>query len=174
MTCTGTKHGDANAYWNWKCRCPEARADALRAAKRYKYLRANGAPASQTRFVPAEPYRRRVRALARMGWPQREIMSRLGRSPNRRASGGTGSFLGGQRISRENAAQLGRLYDELCMVPGPSAWTRTYAARQGWPGPLDWDNIDDLDEVPYAQRVEAVRREQRLEYDRARKRKVPA
>lgn len=43
-------------------------------------------------------------------------------------------------VTRDRIADLFRSH---AMVPGPSVRARTWALKQGWVGPLAWDDLDD-------------------------------
>lgn len=89
--------------------------------------------------------RRRLQALAAIGWSQMEIARRY-----------DGHFVSLASIARGAQSQVGprlhRLittaYDDLAMTPGPHNRTRLDAARKGWAPPLAWDDIDDPNEIP--------------------------
>lgn len=99
--------------------------------------------------VPLVPYyshhgvdstgtRRRVQALAWMGWPCREIAARAGtteRSLHR-------LIRPDRRISAALAARVAAVYEELCMTPGPSRITASKARGAGHAPPLAWDGVD--------------------------------
>ena len=86
--------------------------------------------------------RRRLQALAAIGWSQMEIARRY-----------DGHFVSLASIARGAQSHVGprlhRLittaYDDLAMTPGPHNRTRLDAARKGWAPPLAWDDetIDD-------------------------------
>ena len=89
--------------------------------------------------------RRRLQALAAIGWSQMEIARRY-----------DGHFVSLASIARGAQSHVGprlhRLittaYDDLAMTPGPHNRTRLDAARKGWAPPLAWDDIDDPNETP--------------------------
>lgn len=97
-------------------------------------------------LVPAIGARRRVEALARLGYTRADLSRRLGKHRDwiRKVTSNT-------LIQRETFEIIAALYEQLCMTPatGPLAnRTRTWATRQGWPPPLAWDDIDNPDERP--------------------------
>lgn len=53
------------------------------------------------------------------------------------------------RVHIDNRDAVARIYDQLCMTPGPSDHTRRRALAKGWAPPLAWDDID-LDTKPSA------------------------
>lgn len=87
--------------------------------------------------------RRRVQALAVLGWPQCEVASRADVNPKTLSR-----VLTQQTMLARNAAAIAKVFDELQMTPGPSRWVRQRAARKGWVPPLAWDDPDNPDEVP--------------------------
>lgn len=110
--------------------------------------RRDGKPAHHEVNVPGVGTRRRLRALMRIGWPPVELSARLGKDPH---------FVynklhqPGSWVRRSTHDAVAALYRELCMIPGPSERTRRAAEKRGYPGPIDWDNID-LDEAPETER----------------------
>lgn len=83
--------------------------------------------------------KRRLQALATMGWTRVEIARMLGlRSP-------TTQFGRSGEVRAFVAQQVMALYDELSTKPGPSNRIREYARGKGWLGPHWWDDdtIDD-------------------------------
>lgn len=94
--------------------------------------------------VGAEPTRRRLRALARIGYSLTTLSDRTGvklttlsmiRSRN-------------ERCTAVVANAVTDIYNKLHMTPGDNADATHYATTHEWPAPLAWDNIDDLDETP--------------------------
>lgn len=110
--------------------------DAQRAYRKRLYL------AGGSLMVDAEGSRRRVRALAAIGWSFAELGRRLG--------GVTGEAIGNMTLQRvvhrDTAARVSELFEALCMTPGPSTITRRRAEAKGWAPPLAYDDID-VDEV---------------------------
>lgn len=134
---------------------------------------------------------RRIRALNRWGYTREQIAARAGWSRSALTR-----LLEQDVIYRETAATVARVYRDIVAsgIPGRSLKTRRRAEAAGWPGPLDWDDIDNPDEVPRCLIEEAhaealgmqkliVKREQKRqvraswteeqwEAERARKRKI--
>lgn len=137
-----TRHGDANAYANAGCRCPDARADRARKIKQWRYDRAHG----RTYRVPALGARRRLRALMAIGWDMRTVAAMLGRHD--RLDGIVRSNSTQQTVTRALDRRIRVLYDRLSATPGPSEFARGAARTHGYAPPLAWDNIDDPDEQP--------------------------
>lgn len=96
--------------------------------------------------LPATGTRRRLQALAALGWPSAEIAARLGVSDAAVIARTSSS----RTVDRTNAARIRRVYDELSMTVGPSSITRKRALAKGWVPPLAWDDdsIDDPSAEP--------------------------
>lgn len=92
------------------------------------------------------PARRRLQALAAIGWPHAELAALSGVAVM------TLSYLrSGTRIEHTTPRTdraVRDLYDELSMTPGPSDRVRRDALARGWAPPLAYDDIDDLSEEP--------------------------
>lgn len=94
--------------------------------------------------VGAEPFRRRVHALAAIGWSLEALAQE---------SGVGFSTLGmissrNERVSAKIANVIADTYDRLHMKPGPNSAVAKEARRKGWLPPLAWIDIDDPDERP--------------------------
>ena len=96
-------------------------------------------------FIPAEASRRRLQALAAIGWSLGALTERFG-VPTMTLSVIRGGKT--ESIQPAVAARIREMYAEAHMDPGPSARTRTLAAEDGWAPPLAWNDIDDPDETP--------------------------
>lgn len=129
--------------------CAACRAYQRAEMARYRIARIVGGP----RLVPAFGVHRRVRALARMGWSQDAVARRLGILPERFKK-----VMGHAECRRELAEQVAALYRELFDQPGGNSWAKANAERRGWPGPMDWDDPDNPDEVPLCE-IERAHRE---------------
>lgn len=96
---------------------------------------------SKWEMVDTPGVRRRLQALAVMGWPQRMVCARAG----------VGSNIGTLHRGHITAVTFGKIaavYEELWNVPGPSKQAATMARNAGFAAPMDWDDIDDPCEVP--------------------------
>lgn len=162
--CTAERHGDtATAYRYYGCRCAGAREARRLYAKRLRDGR--HVPA----LVESLGVRRRLHALAAIGWSAEDIAVRLGKSR---------CAVSRLRNSRDRfvlcsvAESVRRIYDELSMTPGPSSSARTRARRKGWPPPLAWDEdkIDDPDARPDGI-VELWQRDKRKQLDETKVRR---
>ena len=98
------------------------------------------APIAYGERIPAAGTNRRVRALNAIGWSNGHLGKRLGVTRDRVAQ-----YANAEWVERPTASRIARLYDELSMIPGPSARSRTWAAKRGYMPPLAWDDesIDD-------------------------------
>lgn len=114
--------------------CRRAHADKRADYRRRRYL--NHAPLS----VDATGTRRRIQALAAIGWSLAEQSRRLGMERSAAHAMTTRAW-----VTVETAAKVAALYDELAMTPGTSTRARCDARRRGWPVPLAWDE-EDLDD----------------------------
>lgn len=100
---------------------------------------------TDTKTVDAEPARRRLKALACMGWRQEVIADQAGVSialVNAVTAGRR------NRITNNCDQRIRAVYERLSMVHGPHARSAKHALRQRWIPPLGWDDIDDLEERP--------------------------
>lgn len=98
-------------------------------------------PHDSHRGVDPTGTRRRIQALAWMGWPAAEVAVRAGTTPATLRT----LILPHRRPSVALARRVARVYDELSMVPGPSAAAASKARGLGFAPPLAWDDetIDD-------------------------------
>lgn len=135
-------HG-TQARYSYGCRCQPCRAAATRRAKQRRLEASRG----RVFMVPAAGTRRRIQALAVMGWPFSEIAARLGVTRCAVQKLGRASAT----VQAATARRIAVVYDELSMTPGPSVYTRARAVKAGWVPPLAWD--DDTIDDPYAQPV---------------------
>lgn len=142
------EHGTRHAYNRDRCRCDDCtRASAVYAAglKKRKHLQASGIlPATHCDGTGA---RRRLQALAALGWTTVEIGAELG------ITGEAVQFIrdvDSHRMYRATADRIAAVYDRLSMRVPPK-WTRyrtrvqTLALRRGWAPPLAWDD-DEIDD----------------------------
>lgn len=142
--CPGTRHGDYNAYNNYGCKCEDARRARGRYAKQRKLARMQG-QVGRPGSVPVFRARRRVQALACIGWPAKRVHEEaFGYS----YPSGTGGWLLEGTVTGERFAALDAAYERLCMTPGPSKRAKDTALAKGWAPPLAWEDIDDPDETP--------------------------
>lgn len=114
--------------------CRTAQAARMRAYRARTYL------ARGPMLIDGSGTRRRVRALARMGWSFAALGERLGVSNDQ-----VGKWAAGDLVRRDTAARVSALYDRLWDQPGGSVRARNLASAKGWPPPMAWDDasIDD-------------------------------
>ena len=134
----------------------QVRADTQR---RLLAVRFQPAAVAAGRRVDATGTRRRLQALATLGWSVTSLAARseLAVRTLRRALTST-------TVTAQTARAVGRLYDQLRAelarhrTPGEqaaAARTKATAQRAGWRGPLAWDDIDhDPDELDEAAALE--------------------
>ena len=107
-----------------------------------------------TRYTDATGARRRLQALACIGWPSRALADALGQKDHslvlRIQSGKATSIRQGTAHAVED------LYNSLWNQEGPSPRTRSAAQARGWLPPLAWDD-DDLDNPNASPDTGAVR-----------------
>lgn len=95
---------------------------------------------------------RRLRALRRMGWTCESIGARIGFPGRRFRDIHDGDFVTAE-TARYAVAAFDLLWDKEPPLRTPTersmaARSRSLARRHGWPGPLDWDDIDADGEPP--------------------------
>lgn len=102
-----------------------------------------------TRTVDSTGTRRRVYALAAIGWTVTEQARRLDVSVF-----ALNMLIDRPRILATTATNVAGLYDRLWQHPAPENWIskriRGHAVKRGWFAPLAWDDdtIDDPDALP--------------------------
>lgn len=111
-------------------------------------------PHDSHRGIDSAGTRRRVQALAWMGWPCEEVARRAGTTKPTLAT----LILPSRRVSFALARRVAAVYDELCMTPGPSKVTAGKARGLGFLPPLAWDDadLDDPAAKPKRNRVREV------------------
>ncbi|MFI1525444.1 hypothetical protein [Streptomyces griseus] len=98
-------------------------------------------------WVDATSSRRRVQALAAIGWSQDYIGRKAGVTHT------TITHVAGNRsklVAATTRDAIAAVYRDLCETPGPSGWVRARAAKFGWAGPIAWDDdtIGDPNAIP--------------------------
>lgn len=124
------------------------RADRIRpeVAQRILAVPVRPAPVKATTVIDATGTRRRLQALIFMGWTLTALGPRLGFHPRRLTD-----LMYSERVLASTARRIADGYrivqtlDPVAHgVPERSAkQSRNLAAREGWYGPLAWDDIDD-------------------------------
>lgn len=148
-------HGDRRRYQQHlrdgdepcaPCREAERRNKAAYRARRYL---TRNAP----RRVDPTGTRRRLQALAAIGWPAALIAEIAGCTRSN-----VSKWAKQDHVYVTTHQLVCRVYDELSMTPGPSAVTRRIARQQGWLAPLCWDDgsIDDPAATPSTEPVTPV------------------
>lgn len=112
----------------------------------------------QKRYVDATGARRRLQALAAMGWTARCFAKHAGHSAHDTYVDIANGSL--QRIRASTADEIKSLYDRLWDKAGPSVRSKERARRLGYAVPMAWD--DDSIDDPQAQ--PAPRRDDRQDY----------
>lgn len=125
--------------------CQPCRDATAAARRRYVALRTR----LGKRRVPAVGTRRRLQALAAIGWTFGELGQELGGWHATRVQ----AVSVAEHVFVDTAADVRRLYERLWNTPGTSERGRRRAVRAGWFPPMDWDDdrMDDPDYIPLAQ-----------------------
>jgi transcriptional regulator with XRE-family HTH domain len=111
--------------------CRRAAADQRAAQRKRAYLRRGD------RLVDGCGVRRRLNALAAIGWSRHALAAELGCDRSN-----VQKVVRSKRSAPETVAAVRELYDRLSMTPGPHAAARATAIRRGWAPPLAWDDHD--------------------------------
>lgn len=114
-------------------------------------------PFDSHRSVDSAGTRRRVQALAWMGWPCSEVARRAGSTQRSLQT----LIQPHRRISFALSRRVAVVYDDLCMSFGPSKVAAGKARQLGFVPPLGWDedliDLSDTElEVELARRVEQM------------------
>ena len=155
LTAAGMSQWDITIAAGWKSR--NALADAYRRAKvtprtLQRVLAVTAPPVSRRNgYVDATGSRRRLQALAVMGWPTLRIANMLGKLDPQ-----TYQYIQSGRnrtVRRRTAEAITELYNQMWDQRGPSKRTSALALRKGWAPPLAWDDehIDDPRAHPVGQ-----------------------
>ena len=129
------------------------RADRIRTdvAARILAIPVSVAPVKATTIVDATGTRRRIQALVAMGWTLNALGPKLGFHPRRLTD-----FLQADRVLASTARRIAARYRTI-QTWDPAAHgvsrrsitlARNLAAREGWHGPLAWEDIDDPESQP--------------------------
>jgi hypothetical protein len=139
------QHGTEAGYVNHRCRCADCTAAHTQTARDRRRRIAYGRHVP--RSIPSTGTRRRVEALACLGWSMQALDERMGWS-----SGRFRVILELQDgIGPATAQRVADLYEELWNQPAPAVdWgsrisvtrTRRLAERRGYLPSLAWDDID--------------------------------
>jgi len=136
------RHGETSTCYWYGCRCDACREWIVERQFYYRSMKRAGRYTPMV-VVPAIGTHRRLQALACLGWSATHVAARIGVSGQRMRQ-----ILAADRITQDNADRIAAVYDELWdqRAPESSATNRTRARahRQGWVGPLMWDD-DEID-----------------------------
>jgi hypothetical protein len=141
-------HGIANSY-KAGCRCEECRRAHCIEKKRWQ-LGYTG------RLMDGTGTKRRIQALAALGWTLGEIADACGK---RSGNAWTCEVLRGGRVHSATESLIREVYDRMSMTrpDGPMRKrNRATAARKGWAPPLAWERIDDPADWPRGVAVETA------------------
>jgi hypothetical protein len=96
--------------------------------------------------------RRRVQALAWMGWPATEVAARAGTTPATLRT----LILPSRQISFALARRVAEVYERLSLTSGPSKGSASKARQLGFAPPMAWDDdrIDNPRARPRGMRVD--------------------
>lgn len=132
-------HGTRARYRSDKCRCAPCTRANTKACTLYLL---NPRP-----YPDATGTRRRIQALAAIGWSCSALAREMGCSGSQVSQIQLGTSA---RVLPSTADMVAEVYERLSMrVPKKEdVRVRNHARRNGWVPPLAWDNIDDPDEVP--------------------------
>lgn len=140
------RHGTPAGY-RAGCHNDCCRSAKRRYEKRRRYLTNRG-----TKFlIDPTGTRRRIQALAAIGWRFSDIDAHLGRKRS------VYVILDSKKVSPRTAQRVAAVYEQLCMTPGPSRVAAKRAQEKGWAPPLAWDDID-TDPAPVEWRSQRRRR----------------
>jgi hypothetical protein len=140
--CSDVCRCGTDAGYNRGCSCERCRWAHARNHRRLRYV--------PNPTVDATGTRRRIEALARLGWSTAELSRHLGRHRSYLLK-----VLRNQQLEVATVLTVRRLYDELSMTwcTTPTAGRVAADARtRGWAAPLEWDEgtIDDPAAAPYS------------------------
>lgn len=92
--------------------------------------------------VPVLGMRRRLQALAAIGWPQTLLAEQMGLTQSMLAN-----RLARTHVTAKTARAAAELFTKLQSTPGPSVIAASRARAKGWEPPFAWDteSIDDPD-----------------------------
>lgn len=147
------KHGEtSNCYCLHKCRCGDCREHQ----REYEFWRRAMVKRGRVLLIDATGTRRRIQALAALGWGAAMVGARYG------IQKGTINNWGARTgtVQRSTAETVRRIYDDLSMQLPPTDTrservrvgnTKARARKSGWVPPLAWDEetIDDPNATPF-------------------------
>lgn len=101
--------------------------------------------APNPRMVPTVGARRRIQALALLGWTNRDLAPLVGRTPESLAATMRRSATISRDLHERIASVHSRLWDTPAPVSAASKRVRTEARLKGWAPTAAWDDIDHDD-----------------------------
>jgi hypothetical protein len=150
------RHGTHNAYLSDRCRCPDCRAAHARRTRQRRRQAVHseyGVCPPPTTWVVLTGSRRRLEALATLGWSSTDLAPMLGCRRSMveawRRGGGNGC------ISSTTAADIAEVYERISDQPSTGRYakrTRNWAQRMRFIPPIGWDDdtIDNPAVKPFA------------------------
>ena len=188
------QHGSRGAYNRDGCRCAACTAANALAGRRHRRRRAEQAWHGTAAWAPAIGTRRRLQALAAVGWSAAQLANKLAVT---RGAVASLRVTGQDRVLATTAAAIAALYEDCWWRTPPGrgrdlARTETWAIRHDWADPSRWHGrdlddpaaapsalVDDVDPVAIAQaiagrRVRLTRLEQRVVADELTRRGASA
>ena len=142
MTCPPNHSHSTWCYGVHGCKCDTCR-QANTDSARERYQRRRIRQKKNLRQVAPHATRRRLKALAVIGYSSQEIADLAGMSKSVLATVRADSD--GRSVQALTHVKIKRLYDKLCMTPSmaPGAnRVRAHARKMGWVAPLDWADIN--------------------------------
>lgn len=125
--------GEVTVWRVWNKRPQRVRADTARGILALPLVES-----PSRRGVDSTGSRRRVHALAWMGWTATMVAEATGIAPKAIA----GLIGPSRRISRRNAAAIAEVYERWSHLQGPSKLTAGKARARGYAPPAAWDYVD--------------------------------
>ncbi|MET8377974.1 hypothetical protein [Streptomyces microflavus] len=118
-----------------------------------------GPPPADQRDVDATGTVRRIRALVAIGWPVAQLAPRFGLYVTALGGIARGEL---QNVRATTARRVAHEYRTLARTPGNSNRARNDARRNGWHGPLAWDDttIDDPKAQPEVDELQILNRDE--------------
>ncbi|WP_405769210.1 hypothetical protein OG539_32620 [Actinacidiphila glaucinigra] len=103
-------------------------------------------PGGQPYLTDATGTRRRLRALATIGYSVTWTASQAGLSAR-----GCQYICNGEwgQVTWATRQAIAAVYDQHAGTPGPSNWTRAYAAKRDWRDPQFWEDWGRIDDPTY-------------------------
>lgn len=159
MNADDPRHGDTKGYAAG-CRKPCCQRASYLYGTRYR----RDASLGIRREISNVGFRRRVQALNALGWSQGQIAERLGFTQQAL----TDKMRNGDLVNIRVHEAMVKVFDELSMTlptgrASDISRVRNIAKRNGWPKPLEWDDIDNPDAKPWTD----IRMRNRAARDRA-------